>query len=552
MLRNLTIQNYALIEKLEMSPSSHLNVITGETGAGKSIMLGALGLLLGNRADSKALLNDSQKCVVEGTFDVTPYNLQATFEGMDIDYDDECIIRREISTSGKSRSFINDTPATLDVLKQLGQKLVDIHSQNETLNLADNNFQLGVIDHYADATSTRKQYRALFEDYQRKSSAHQKMIEDASQLKKEFDFDSFQLEELQNANLESLDLEKLESDLEILENAEEIKLKFNQGIQILDESEFSVNQNLGTILQEFKSIKDYSEEYNELYERLNSAFIELSDIRKDITILEDKIEIDPEEITLKRGQLDLLQRLLQKHQVSSVEELIELRQDLDLKVSKVSNLDEAIAHAKSAVEDAYREVLKSGEKLSSIRISKFKGFEDLLEELLFSVGMPEAKIKIERKESEPQIHGIDQIAILFSSNKGIAPQLLKNVASGGEFSRLMFCIKHIMAEKSALPTMIFDEIDTGVSGEIALKMIQMMKRMSRNHQIISISHLPQFAAGGDAHYFVYKDNSSERSISKVKKLSSEERIETIAKMISGEKLTESAIESARELLADNV
>ncbi len=550
MIKHLVIKNYALIENLEMEPSSHLNVITGETGAGKSIMLGALGLLLGNRADTKSLFNQERKCLIEAVFDIKEYDLKRLFDDADLDYENECIVRREIGANGKSRAFVNDTPVNLEVLRSLGNRLVDIHSQNETLNLADGNFQLGVIDQFAESTELRKKYRASFNEYLKSKKTLEDLLKNEGDLKKEFDFNSFQLKELTEAELDDTDLESLQSKLEVLENAGEIKLKFGQATQILDESEYSVSQNLSQLLNDLKSIKDYSSEYNQLYERLYSSYLELDDITKEISNLDDRIEVNEEELQLTGERVDLLQRLLQKHQVNAITELISIRDEIQNSVSQVENLDEEISNAKKETEALHQKSMEIGKKLSDQRQNSFSKLEKKLVGLLSNLGMADSQIEISRSESELSATGLDSISILFSANKGISPQPLKNVASGGEFSRLMFCIKYVLAEKTALPTMIFDEIDTGVSGEIALKMIQMMKQMSTNHQVISISHLPQFAAGGDAHYFVYKDNSADRSISKIKRLSDEERIESIAKMISGDNITESALESARELLAN--
>jgi DNA repair protein RecN (Recombination protein N) len=550
MIKHLVIKNYALIENLEMEPSSHLNVITGETGAGKSIMLGALGLLLGNRADTKSLFNQERKCLIEAVFDIKEYDLKRLFDDADLDYENECIVRREIGANGKSRAFVNDTPVNLEVLRSLGNRLVDIHSQNETLNLADGNFQLSVIDQFAESTELRKKYRASFNEYLQSKKTLENLLKNEGDLKKEFDFNSFQLKELTEAELDDTDLESLQSKLEVLENAGEIKLKFGQATQILDESEYSVSQNLSQLLNDLKSIKDYSSEYNQLYDRLYSSYLELDDITKEISNLDDRIEVNEEELQITSERVDLLQRLLQKHQVNAITELISIRDEIQNSVSQVENLDEEIRNAKKETEALHQKSMEIGKKLSEQRQKSFSKLEKKLIELLSNLGMSDSQIKINRTESELSATGLDSISILFSANKGISPQPLKNVASGGEFSRLMFCIKYVLAEKTALPTMIFDEIDTGVSGEIALKMIQMMKQMSTNHQVISISHLPQFAAGGDAHYFVYKDNSADRSISKIKRLSDEERIESIAKMISGDNITESALESARELLAN--
>lgn len=548
MIKHLLIKNYALIEHLEMRPSKALNVITGETGAGKSIMLGALGLLIGNRADKKALYNEGNKCVVEGTFDISEFNLSEIFEEYDLDYQDECIIRREITSAGKSRAFVNDTPTTLEVLRKLGDYLVDIHSQNDTLLLSESNFQLNIIDQFSNTKDDLIKYQQAFIEYTSKKQFLEQLKSDQAEINKESDYNNFILNELREANLKDGELATLEEQLEILENSEEIKIKFNQAVMIADEGEYSASEAITGFLAELKSLKNFSKSYENLYERLLSVQIELSDIVNETRNFESSIEIDPEELQLIRQRVDLIHRLLQKHHTSEVSYLIGLQEEIEAKVIKVESFDEDIAKADNELNAAEKVLLQLAENLSNSRKKTFPELSKRLVDLLQKVGMPEASISIHHKAIVPTKYGTDQINLQFSANKGIPPQPLKNVASGGEFSRLMFCVKSLMAEKSAMPTMIFDEIDTGVSGEIALKMISLMKEMAVNHQVISISHLPQFAAGADTHYFVYKDNASERSVSRMKKLSEEERIENIAKMIGGDHLTDSAIQSARELL----
>lgn len=548
MIKHLIIKNYALIEHLEITPSHSLNVITGETGAGKSIMLGALGLLLGNRADKKALFNQDAKCVVEGTFDISAFGLSYFFEQNDLDYQQESIIRREITAAGKSRAFINDTPTTLEVVKKIGEYLVDIHSQHDTLLLGESLFQLNVIDQFAENVTLLKSYKQVYKGFLQKKKLLDGLRSEQSEIAKEHDYNLFILEELVKAELKADELPELESQLEILENGEEIKSRFNQAISIGDESEYSVNEGLTSLLAEIKAIRTYSKSYDEIYERLLSTQIELSDVVNEMRTLESGIEVDPQELEYTRDRVDNIQRLLQKHNAQEVSELLQLQEDLTSKVSKVQNFDESLAGAEKALTLAEKALKAEAEKLRKARQKVFSTFEKQLVNLLHKVGITEASVSIVLEPTAPSSHGADAIDLLFSANKGIAPQQLKKVASGGEFSRLMFCIKSLLADKAAMPTMVFDEIDTGVSGEIALKMISLMKEIATKHQVISISHLPQFAAGADEHYFVFKDNASDRSVSKMKKLSEEERVEHIARMISGDNLTDSALKSARELL----
>ncbi|MEQ9423693.1 MAG: DNA repair protein RecN [Cyclobacteriaceae bacterium] len=549
MLKNLSIRNYALIDELEMMPSSMLNIVTGETGAGKSIMLGAVGLLLGNRVDTKALLDTSSKCIVEATFDISGYNnLKMVFEWAELDYETETIIRREITPSGKSRAFVNDTPVNLDVLKKLGFYLMDIHSQNENLNLGNHKFQLRLVDLFASTVTILHQYKTKFKAY----TETKKELEDLQKAKadftKESDYNNFILKELIDADLKSCHQEELESEIKVLENSEEIKSKLVELHGLLDDSEFAVNTTLGHAQNILIGLRKFSKEYESLASRMESSFLEIKDITQEIGLIESKIEHDPARTEEVQGKLSEIYRLQQKHQVNSVEELLQLQEQLDKKVADASSIDHQIEQVEKALKKQFEEVNKLANELSQERLSCFEKLRAELEYLLKDVGMPEAVIQIERSETEPTINGIDQIEILFSANKGIAPQPIKSVASGGEFSRLMFCIKYTLADKTQLPTIIFDEIDTGVSGEIALKMVKMMRKMAKNHQVISISHLPQFAAQGDAHYFVYKDTRSDRSVSRIKKLESDERILEIAKMIGGDRPTDAAFENAKELL----
>jgi DNA repair protein RecN (Recombination protein N) len=550
MLQHLVIKNYALIKHLEISPSGELNIITGETGAGKSIMLGAVGLMLGNRADTKALLDENEKCVIEGTFNISGYDLKSFFEEADIDYETECIIRREISTSGKSRAFINDTPVNLDVLKKWGSSLVDIHSQHETLLLGNVNFQISILDAFAGNKNLLADYRILFKEYKILQNEYEEITLKASEEKKQLDYNSYLLKELIEASLEEGEQEKKEESLKVLENAEHIKSKLNIASSILSGGN---DRDVIILVQEARKqldqISGLSSQYETLRERLQSVLIELKDISAELENENEKVEHDPKTIELAQERLSALYTLQKKHQVQTVAELISIRQALEKKMEFTMNLDENITILKKKIDTAYKELLGKGKKLTEARQKAAGPIKKDLEALLKEVGMTNAAISVEIKETELNINGLDIVSILFSANKGIAPQELKNAASGGEFSRLMLCIKYIIADKTALPTIIFDEIDTGISGEVAIKVGKMMKQMSASHQVISISHLPQIAAQGKAHYYVYKDNSSEKTISKMKLLTEEERVKEIAQMIGGSKPSETAIQSAKEMLA---
>lgn len=548
MLKNLLIKNYALIRELEMTPSGKLNIITGETGAGKSIMLGAVGLLLGKRADTKVLFDEARKCIIEGTFDLSSYALKGFFEKEELDYDPSCIIRREISPGGKSRAFVNDTPVTLDILKVLGSSLMDVHSQHDTLLLASNIFQLRVIDSYAGNQKLLKAYEEKFYNFKKAQKAFEQLKGEAAEIKKAADYNQFLYNELYAAQLSGDEQEALEEELQVLEHAEEIKTRLNTALDVLSNSEHSITANLYTVTSTLKQIASYSEKFRSLTERIESCLIELKDINSEVENEELKVALDNNKIEIIQDRLSLIYQLQQKHQVNNVTELIQILNELEAKVDKGIHLDEEMEAAKIHLHESEKLLQEAAVKLSESREKIFPGLVKELTHLLKDIGMPDASLKVESKKIAPAPHGMDEINILFSANKGIKPQELKNVASGGEFSRLMFCIKYILAHKTALPTIVFDEIDTGVSGEIAIKMVNMMRVMANNHQVIAISHLPQIAAGGDTHYFVYKDNTADKAISKIKKLSREERIGEIAKMIGGEKPSAIAYENAKELI----
>jgi DNA repair protein RecN (Recombination protein N) len=548
MLKSLSISNYALIDQLLMQPAPGLSMITGETGAGKSIMLGAMGMLLGNRADTKVLLHEDRKCVVEAVFEIGSYKLQEFFELQDLDFDSTCIIRREISPSGKSRTFINDTPVLLDTLKTLGERLVDVHSQHDTLQLASGAFQLGLIDAYSQSKNELEAYRIAFKTFKSTQKKRTELAHRATELKKEADFNAFQLEELSVLALRGGEQAELESSQEILENAEEINLRINEILQLLQDDQLGVANAIDQINQGMQQLSKLAHVFDPLRERFHSLMLELRDIEESLGDEGNKVEVDFEKLDQTRDRLSRIYLLQKKHGLSSVEELISLERELADKVFEVQNLDEILEKADLELLEAEKFLQSTGQSLRTKRLNSTAAFAKELCQLLAGLGMENAKIEIEHHEVAAGLSGLDEIEILFSANKGAAPQALKKVASGGEFSRLLFAIKYLMADKMELPTLIFDEIDTGISGEVALKMVGMMQDISKKHQVICITHLPQVAGKGDVHYFVYKDNTSEKTISKIKMLSLEERIEELAKMISGVSPSASALESARELV----
>ena len=549
MLKHLTIKNYALIRHLEMEPSDHLNVITGETGAGKSIMLGALGLLMGNRADTKVMWDENEKCVIEGIFNIKNYRLKTVFKNEDLDYDDQTLIRREISQGGKSRAFINDTPVTLEVMRKIGSLLMDIHSQHETLQLGTHAFQLQLIDAYADNQTLRDQYQLAWSSFLKSKKEYETLNSQAETLRKEADYTKFQLTELLDANLTEGEQENLESELKIMEHSEEIKNRFNAILQLLDQSEYAAGKSLSDVKTSLQAISSYSQAYEALYKRIESLRIELEDVVNEIEKEESKIEFDPQRSEWIKERLSTLYKLLKKHQFTSVNELLALQEELQKKSDLTTNLDDELKRAKDSFVAAEKNVKEISAKLSDSRKKAFEPLRKQITKLLKELGIPDANLAVEIQQVEPSSSGADKIEILFSANKGMAPKPLAHVASGGEFSRVMFCIKYVMAEKSAMPTLVLDEIDNGVSGEIAIKLGALMKSMSRNHQLICITHLPQMAAKGDAHYVVFKDSSEKKTVSNVKKLNPDARVEEIAKMIGGAKPSKVALENAQELLS---
>jgi DNA repair protein RecN (Recombination protein N) len=549
MLKRLTIKNYALIRSLEMEPVSGLNVITGETGAGKSIILGAIGLLTGNRADTKVLWDPKQKCITEGVFDVAPYRIREVFDRYELDYEDMTVIRREISPAGKSRAFINDTPVTLDVMRLIGGLLLDIHSQHENYLSAQLSFQLNLIDTFAGNEKERSAYVTSWTAYVNAKKHYEQLTEQAATIRKEEDYIRFQLDELVKAQLQEDEQSMLEAEAQVMDHATEIREKVAQATSLLSESEYSVTTSLSTVRNLLQSIASYSEAYALLLQRLESLRIELDDIAEEIERIGEQVDFDPDRAALVKERLDLIYRLQKKHGVQTAADLISIQEQLQQQADQATNLDAELEEAKDALAKAAETLRKRASELSATRKKVFAALTKELTALLTDVGIPAARLEIAHRDKEPDASGSDHVDLLFSANKGIPPRPLAQVASGGEFSRLMLCIKYVLAERAAIPTLILDEIDSGVSGEIAIKLGTMMKRMAKQHQLIAITHLPQIAARGTVHYQVHKDNASEKASSNIRLLNEDERILEIAGMIGGEKPSATAIAGARELFS---
>ena len=549
MLASLSISNFALIDKLGIDFSDGFSIITGETGAGKSILLGALGLVLGKRADLTSLKNKEEKCVIEAHFQIANYNLQAFFDSNDLDYEDETIIRREILPSGKSRAFINDSPVNLQELQELSVFLIDIHSQHQTQELSEELFQFQIIDSVADNQENISQYSAILSSYKKDKSNLATLTSKLQTLLKEQDYNTFLLDELLAAKLKVNEQEELEQVYEQLNNVEFIKENLDKSLALANEEQFGILQNLKEIKIALQKTISFSPEYQSLFDRINSVTIEFDDIISELSQQTENLVHDPENLELVNQKLQNIYNLQKKHQVNSIEELLEIQNDLDNKVVSVVELEFEIKKLADSIEAAALELDKSA---LNIRNNRLKAVPVLSEKLIFileQLGMPNVRFNMELKETEHYFaNGKDELQFLFSANKGSDFGLLKKVASGGELSRIMLAVKAILAQYSNLPTIIFDEIDTGVSGEIANKMAAIMKDMSNKMQVFSITHLPQIAAKGKTHYKVYKSIQGNTTISELKLLTFEERIVEIAEMLSGKDISDSALNHAKALL----
>lgn len=553
MLRKLIIKNFAIIDELELELHEGFNIMTGETGAGKSIILGALGLLLGQRFDSKNLKNNQKKCIIEGHFKLNDFSLHTFFTDADLDYDDACIIRREISVDGKSRGFVNDSPVTIQTLKLLGEQLVDIHSQHETLSLNTSSYQLHVIDSVCNHKDLLSQYKLSFQNYQRKQKELQDLVQAYDLAVKEQDYIKFQFDELNQVGLKEGEQLSLEQEQQLLSHAEEIQLKLSQIDSILQNDSTAVIDQLKMVNQYLTALEKINPEIENISTRVKSLLIEAKDITSEIETIAQQTQINPARLQIIQERLDLIYRLEHKHRVENIEELLTIQHELDEKLQRYDHQDEFIQNIKTEINQIEKELMKMAKQLSSNRI---KSFDIVIKEILSNLkelGIPNAQLQIEHSTHENQLDkdGYDDIKILFSANKGQHPESISKVASGGELSRLMLCIKSLLAKKEKLPTIIFDEIDTGVSGEVALKMGAIMRNLSESIQVISITHLPQIAGLGKHHYYVYKDHSAKETSTKIKELDANERIVEIAKMLSGDNPTAGALENAKELLKLN-
>lgn len=551
MILHLNIRHYALIEELDIPFSEGMTVITGETGAGKSILLGALSLLLGNRADSSMIATGQKKCIIEATFSTTDYPLEDFFTAHDIDRDEETIIRREISTDGKSRAFVNDTPVTISVLRELGSQLIEIHSQHETLTLNRSDFQIMVLDHYAGNSNLLIDYRNHLHSY---TSIGKKLEElKAAEVKATADRDyvQFLFDELNGAKMKSGEQEELEKELEILKNSEHILSALNRSYLMLDGEDQNVLQVLRQMIALVQPVSAFHEGIAETLKRLHSCQIELRDIAAELDNLCSTINSDPIRAEMISERLDLLYRLQQKHRLNSIGELISKAEELEQQLVGFSTLESEIVLLEKEREQLLRQLQEFAGKLRRKRQSAISGMETDIKNLLTEVGMKNAALKIEMgplPEGDFNASGFDRVQFLFSANKGIEFRELQKVASGGELSRLMLAIKSILATLKGLPTIIFDEIDTGISGEVAHKVGNILKKMAGERQVIAITHLPQMAGKGDVHLFVFKQEDGGRTQTQIKLLGEEDRVIEIARMLSGEKPTKAAMANARELL----
>ena len=549
MITSLSIKNYALIEKLTIDFSKGFSIITGETGAGKSIILGALGLVLGKRADLTSLKNKEEKCIIEAHFEISKYNLRPFFEENDLDYEDDTIIRREILSSGKSRAFINDSPVNLQELQELSLFLIDIHSQQQTQELSDENVQFEIIDAIANNQLTILDYQILLKSYKSDKSKLNSLLKRQSESKKEQEYNTFLLDELVAAQLKSGEQEVLEADFEKLNNVEIIKESIDKSLAIANEEQIGVLHNLNEIKISLQKIASFSTEYHSLLERITSITIEFDDISDELNRCSEKLINDPEQLDLISQKLQVIFNLQKKHQVSSVDELLEIQTNLENSVLELGNLEEEITALTNSIQNKTIALDDFSDAIHKNRLDSIPVLSQKLITILETLGMPNVRFKIELNGTSTYLpNGKDELQFLFSANKGTDFGLLKKVASGGEMSRIMLAVKAILAQYSKLPTLIFDEIDTGVSGEIAIRMGEIMKEMSQEMQIFAITHLPQIAAKGNAHFKVFKSTIGEDTQSELKLLNNEERIVEIAQMLSGTIVSDSALNHAKALL----
>lgn len=549
MITSLSIKNYALIQDIHVELDQGLTMITGETGAGKSILLGALALLLGKRADLSSVKNPSEKCIIEGVFNLKPYRLKSLFTDNDLDYEDSSILRREILPGGKSRSFVNDTPVVLSQLQAIAPFMVDVHSQHETGLLSTESFQLNVIDAVAGTGDVILKYTEQHEKYKSTLAQLNQLEQEKAEMLKELDYHNFLYNELQEAKLQNLNQLELEEQYQTLSHSEEIQEQFSRALQLFTEEQIGTLETLKEIRSSLGALKGYASNYEVLWDRVNSVVLELEDINEEVEKENDSLETDPSQLVRLEQQLQTLYKLQQKHAVATVEELLMIEADLAEKVDLSFNIDERIAGLQNEVLQQKKETQKIATSLHDMRAKAIPSLKEKLEELLSQLGLPNAQFQFQLSGSLGfKSSGTDDLVLLFTANKGIALGSIKKVASGGEMSRIMLAIKAVLAQYKKLPTLVFDEIDTGVSGEIALRMASIMSAMSHTMQVISITHLPQIAAKGEQHIKVYKTDEKSGTVTHLKLLTEEERIVEIAQMIGGHQITEAALANAKELL----
>lgn len=551
MLQSLYIQNYALIDRLDIGFGPGFSVITGETGAGKSIILGAIGLLLGQRADVKSIKKGTSKCVVEAKFHIANYGLKPFFEENDLEFDpEECIIRREMTANGKSRAFINDTPASLAQMKVLGEKLIDVHSQHQNLLLNKEGFQLNILDILAQDDKEAAAYRQVYNEYRTVCRELDDFIAQAEKSRQDEDYIRFQLEQLNEADLKEGEQTALEQEADTLSHAEDIKSGLYKAQQLIDGEEGGTLPLAKECMQTLQNISEVYAPAKEWTERLNSCYIELKDLSHEISGAEEEIEFNPSRLDYVNERLNLIYSLQQKHHAKTVEELIAVQEDYQNQLNAITSFDDRIAELNRKKEELYSKVLEQAKVLTALRTASAKHIEEQMKSLLIPLGMPNVRfaVKLEQRK-EPDSKGMDTVTFLFSANKNGTLQNVASIASGGEIARVMLSLKAMIAGAVKLPTIIFDEIDTGVSGSIAEKMALIMQDMGKqNRQVISITHLPQIAARGNAHYKVYKKDTETGTNSYIRQLTDEERVQEIAHMLSGTTLTDAAVQNARALL----
>ena len=550
MLRSLYIQNYALIEKLDISFGAGFSVITGETGAGKSIILGAIGLLLGQRAEVKAIRQGASKCVIEARFDISAYGMEPFFEDNELGYEEECILRREVYASGKSRAFINDTPASLVQMKELGEQLIDVHSQHQNLLLNKEGFQLNVLDILSHNDEQLSAYQSLYREWKQAQQELADLIARAERNKADEDYIRFQLEQLEEANLSAGEQEELEQETDMLSHAEEIKAGLFRVGQLLTSDEGGLLAGLKESLNTMLGLQKVYSPATELAERLESTYIELKDVSQEVSSQEEDVEFNPDRLEEVNDRLNLIYTLQQKHRATTVEELLTLAEEYAAKLAAITSYDERIGELTTLCDTLYNKVRKQAAVLTKARTGAAREVEKQMASRLVPLGMPNVRFQVEMGiRKEPGVHGEDTVNFLFSANKNGSLQNISSVASGGEIARVMLSIKAMIAGAVKLPTIVFDEIDTGVSGEIADRMADIMQEMGeQDRQVISITHLPQIAARGCAHYKVYKQDNETETNSHIRRLADEERVEEIAHMLSGATLTEAALNNAKALL----